>query len=109
MNGALPGSSSPKACTHATDPPVSTRSRSIPATYAPTSGRRTTTSSPDCCIETLCHAHFLTGAPGVDWDPRRFYVQQKLAKPWQTNKQVRDEALIDRFWRATAQLAGVKP
>ena len=54
-------------------------------------------------------AHFLTGTPGVDWDPGRFYTQQKLARPWQTNKQVRDEALIDRFWRATAQLAGVKP
>lgn len=54
-------------------------------------------------------AYFLTGAPGVDWEPGRFYAQQKLATPRQTNKQVRDEALIDRFWRAAAQLAGVKP
>lgn len=54
-------------------------------------------------------AHFLTGTPGIDWEPGRFYAQQKPAKPRQTNKQVHDQALIDRFWHATAQLAGVKP
>ncbi|TCP41212.1 short-subunit dehydrogenase [Tamaricihabitans halophyticus] len=53
-------------------------------------------------------AYFLTGTPGSDWVPGRFYAQQKLAKPRQTNKQVNDETLIDRFWRQTAQLAGVK-
>jgi NAD(P)-dependent dehydrogenase (short-subunit alcohol dehydrogenase family) len=54
-------------------------------------------------------AYFLTGTPGVDWEPGRMYAQQKLAKPRQTNKQVRDEALIDRFWCEAAQLADVKP
>lgn len=54
-------------------------------------------------------AHFLVGAPGVDWLPGRFYSQQKLAKPRQTNKQVDDAALNERFWRASAQLAGIQP
>ncbi|MFJ7238805.1 SDR family NAD(P)-dependent oxidoreductase [Streptomyces olivaceus] len=54
-------------------------------------------------------AHFLTGTPGVDWQPGRFYSQQKPAKPRQTNKQVHDEALIDRFWQTTAPLIGIQP
>ncbi|MEV5823214.1 SDR family NAD(P)-dependent oxidoreductase [Micromonospora haikouensis] len=54
-------------------------------------------------------AHFLTGTPGVDWEPGLFYSQRKPARPWQTNRQVNDEALIDRFWHRAAQLAGVEP
>lgn len=53
-------------------------------------------------------AFFLTGTPGVDWEPGRFYAQQKPAKPRQTNRQVHDDALVDTFWRHTAELAGVK-
>lgn len=53
-------------------------------------------------------AFFLTGAPGIDWQPGRFYSQQKPAKPHQTNKQVHDESLTDRFWHASAKFAGVE-
>lgn len=53
-------------------------------------------------------AFFLTGTPGTDWEPGRFYSQQKPATPRQTNKQVNDDILTDQFWQRTAQLAGVK-
>ncbi|WP_258341259.1 SDR family NAD(P)-dependent oxidoreductase [Saccharopolyspora gregorii] len=53
-------------------------------------------------------AHFLAGAPGIDWQPGRFYSQQKLATPRQTNPQVHDDALIDRLWRRTAPLVGLQ-
>lgn len=52
-------------------------------------------------------AYFLTGTPGVDWQPGAFHAQQKLAKPRQTNKQVGDDALVEQFWNRTAELAGV--
>ncbi|WP_150461783.1 SDR family NAD(P)-dependent oxidoreductase [Nesterenkonia ebinurensis] len=53
-------------------------------------------------------AFFLTGVPGVDWEPGRFYAQQKPATQRQTNKQVGDDALVNQFWHRTAQLAGVE-
>lgn len=53
-------------------------------------------------------AYFLTGTPGVDWEPGRFYAQQKLATSRQTNRQVGDDALVDQFWHRTAELAGVE-
>ena len=52
-------------------------------------------------------AFFLTGTPGTDWEPGRFYSQQKPATSRQTNKQVHDDALIDQFWQRTSQLAGL--
>ncbi len=53
-------------------------------------------------------AYFLTGTPGVDWEPGCFYAQQKPATPRQTNKQVGDDTFIDQFWNRTARLAGVE-
>ncbi|QDY10503.1 SDR family NAD(P)-dependent oxidoreductase [Micromonospora sp. HM134] len=53
-------------------------------------------------------AYFLTGTPGVDWEPGRFYAQQRPATPRQTNRQVNDDILVDRFWNRAALLAGAK-
>lgn len=53
-------------------------------------------------------AYFLTGTPGVDWEPGRFYAQQKPATPRQINRQVDDDALVEEFWRRTVQLAGLE-
>ncbi|GAB3698313.1 SDR family NAD(P)-dependent oxidoreductase [Nocardiopsis oceani] len=53
-------------------------------------------------------AFFLTGTPGVDWEPGRFYAQQEPAKPRQTNKQVSDDGLVRAFWQRVAQLSGVE-
>lgn len=50
-------------------------------------------------------AFFVTGTPGVDWEPGLFYAQQRLATPRQTNKQVDDHDLVDQFWQRTARLA----
>lgn len=48
---------------------------------------------------------FVTGEPGVTWQPGRYYRQRRLTD--RVNPQVRDLALAEALWQRSAELVGL--
>ncbi|GAA1586017.1 SDR family NAD(P)-dependent oxidoreductase [Actinoplanes couchii] len=67
--------------------------------YRTTIGRRLFLDDVESGGRTL--ARFVQGVPGVDWQPGRYYVKDRLPK--KTNPQIGDIGLAERLWERTQE------